>query len=148
MQMVGRAARHAHGAAIFYADRVTPAMQQCLEETARRRTAQIAYNDEHGLTPRGTKGSEIKSIFDIFREENSGSDLAESVAWTRKERGDGAQAGADAGGGAGGGGDGAEKGQGTTVRPTILPSLKELADVMPTKCGVYTFRASRDGAPL
>ena len=35
MQMVGRAARHADGAAIFYADRKTPAMQKCLDETAR-----------------------------------------------------------------------------------------------------------------
>ena len=51
IQTVGRAARNAEAKAIMYADRVTASMQQCIDETNRRRAAQIAHNEEHGITP-------------------------------------------------------------------------------------------------
>ena len=57
IQTVGRAARHISGRAIFYADRVTGSMQRCLDETNRRREAQLAFNREHAIVPRSVSKS-------------------------------------------------------------------------------------------
>jgi excinuclease ABC subunit B len=51
IQTVGRAARHAEGKAIFYADRITGSMQRCLDETNRRRAVQLAHNAQFNITP-------------------------------------------------------------------------------------------------
>src|SRR3989441_4438619 len=58
IQTVGRAARHLHGRAILYADRVTGSMQRALDEMTRRRQTQLEYNAQHRITPR----SIVKSV--------------------------------------------------------------------------------------
>ncbi len=69
-QTAGRAARNVNGLVIFYADKVTNSMQRTIEETNRRRSIQMAYNEKHGITPKTIFKSkeEIinqKSILDI-----------------------------------------------------------------------------------
>ena len=62
IQTIGRAARNVSGKAILYADRITGSMQRAMDETIRRRAKQEAFNEEHGIVPKGIN----KSVEDIL----------------------------------------------------------------------------------
>ncbi len=64
VQTIGRAARNAEGMVILYADTVTPAMENAISETLRRRSIQQAYNEEHGITPK-TIQKDVREILEI-----------------------------------------------------------------------------------
>ena len=70
IQTIGRAARNVRGKAILYADRITGSMETAMGETARRRDKQIAYNAEHGITPK-TIVSRITDVMEGARSEPS-----------------------------------------------------------------------------
>ncbi|HZG11744.1 MAG: excinuclease ABC subunit UvrB [Kurthia gibsonii] len=63
VQTIGRAARNANGHVIMYADRMTDSMQKAIDETERRRTIQLAYNEKHDIVPQTIR----KEIRDVIR---------------------------------------------------------------------------------
>jgi excinuclease ABC subunit B len=66
IQTIGRAARHVDGMVVMYADTMTRSMKAAIDETYRRRGLQVAYNESHGITPRGIV-KEIKDLTDRVR---------------------------------------------------------------------------------
>jgi excinuclease ABC subunit B len=63
IQTIGRAARHLHGTAILYADRITNSMRRAIDETERRRIKQVSHNFANGITPQGVQ-KRIKDIIE------------------------------------------------------------------------------------
>ncbi len=66
IQTIGRAARNSEGHVIMYADKVTESMRKAMEETARRRQIQMAYNEEHGIIPQTIK-KEIRDLISVTK---------------------------------------------------------------------------------
>jgi excinuclease ABC subunit B len=67
IQTVGRAARNASGHVIMYADKITDSMRMAIDETARRRSIQQAYNEAHGIVPKTIKKS-VRDLISISKE--------------------------------------------------------------------------------
>ena len=85
IQTIGRAARNAGGRVILYADRITPAMRAAMDETARRRGIQDAYNKAHGIVPK-TIVKSVRDLIEISASPEPAARGKHGVKLTRQER--------------------------------------------------------------
>jgi excinuclease ABC subunit B len=79
IQTIGRAARNLHGKAILYADRITGSMERAIGETERRREKQVAFNEQHGITPKGVE----KRVRDIMEGAYAGGQMASAKRFAK-----------------------------------------------------------------
>ena len=85
IQTIGRAARNAHGRVLMYADKITPAMRAAMDETARRRAIQDAYNRAHGIVPK-TIVKSVRDLIEISASPETAQTGKGGVKLTRAER--------------------------------------------------------------
>ncbi len=83
IQTIGRAARNLNGVAILYADHVTDSMRRAIDETERRRAKQIAFNEAHGITPKGVQ-KKIKDMIDGVYSPAAAREMLEEAKETAK----------------------------------------------------------------
>ncbi|GAF10320.1 excinuclease ABC subunit B [Paenibacillus pini JCM 16418] len=79
IQTIGRAARNSEGFVIMYGDKITDSMDKAMKETARRRTIQIAYNEEHGITPQ-TIRKKVRDVIEATKVAESKADYLTGAA--------------------------------------------------------------------
>ena len=84
IQTIGRAARNLNGRAILYADRITDSMKRAMDETERRRTKQVAFNEANGITPKGVV-KRIKDLIDGVYSEKAGKEADRLAAESARQ---------------------------------------------------------------
>ena len=85
IQTVGRAARNAESQVIMYADTITPSMRACINETARRREKQMAYNKAHGIVPK-TIVKSVRDLIEISTDTKPAARRGDGTKLTERER--------------------------------------------------------------
>ncbi|MCP1310422.1 excinuclease ABC subunit UvrB [Paenibacillus tyrfis] len=87
IQTIGRAARNANGHVIMYGDKVTDSMDKAIQETSRRRTIQIAYNEKHGITPQ-TIQKKVRDVIEATKVAEQKADYLSEVKQAKMSKKD------------------------------------------------------------